>query len=78
MLWSLLKVLLFVAIIAALTFGASHLLSAGEGIRIVFGDKEFSIGLLQAVILSLLGLLLWVVLWIRIALRVDPATAIGG
>ncbi|OWJ80655.1 MULTISPECIES: heme biosynthesis protein HemY [Haematobacter] len=56
MLWSLLKVLLFVAIIAALTFGASHLLSAGEGIRIIFGDTEFSIGLLQAVILSLLGL----------------------
>lgn len=56
MLWSLLKILVFIAAVAALTFGASRLLDAGEGVRIVFGNTEFSIGLLQVVILAVVAL----------------------
>ena len=34
MIWSLLKVVLFVAVVAGLTFGASILVDTGGGIRI--------------------------------------------
>lgn len=63
MLWSLLKVLLFVAVIAALTWGASLLLETGEGIRIAAGGYEFTLGPLHAVIgLLLLMLGIWLVM----------------
>lgn len=54
MIWSLLKVLLFVAAIAALTFGAGLLLDTGGGIRISAAGYEFTLGPLQAVIGALL------------------------
>lgn len=61
MIWSLIKVLLFVATIAALTFGAGVLLDTGAGIRIAAGGYEFTFGPLQAVIAALL---LMAVVWI--------------
>lgn len=54
MLWSLLKVLLFVAAIAGITFGAGMLLDTGGGIRIAAAGYEFTLGPLQAVIGALL------------------------
>ena len=57
MIWSLLKVVLFVAVVAGLTFGASILVDTGGGIRIAAAGYEFTLGPLQAVI-TLLALML--------------------
>lgn len=63
MIWSLIKVLLFVAAIAGLTFGAGMLLDTGGGIRIATAGYEFKFGPLQAVIAALaLMLLVWLTL----------------
>ena len=63
MLWSLLKVLLFVAAIAALTWGASLLLETGGGIRLAAGGYEMTLGPLQAVIgLLILMLGIWLLM----------------
>lgn len=62
MLWSLLKVLLFVVIVALITFGAGALIDTQGGIRVTVAGWEMTLGPLQAVIglLVLLGLL-WLV-----------------
>ena len=63
MLWSLLKVLLFVFAVAGLTWGASLLLDTGGGIRIAAAGYEFTLGPLQAVItLLVLMLVIWIVM----------------
>lgn len=63
MIWSLLKVLLFVALVGALTFGASLLLETGGGIRISAAGYEMTLGPLQAVVAALaLVLLVWLLL----------------
>lgn len=63
MLWSLLKILFFVVLVAALTYGAGLLMENGPGITIaVSGMTELNLGPLQAVIAALLGLgILWLV-----------------
>ena len=62
MLWSLVKILLFVALVAALTVGATNLMETGPGVRLVVGTLEFNLGPLQAVIAALLALAaIWVV-----------------
>lgn len=50
MLWSLMKIVLFVALIAALTLGAGYLLEADGGVRISLAGTEFNLGPLQSVI----------------------------
>ncbi|QYK41975.1 MAG: heme biosynthesis protein HemY [Paracoccaceae bacterium] len=65
MLWSLLKVLLFVVAVAGLTLGAGHLLDTGGAIRIAAAGWEFTLGPLQAVVLAVL---LLVVLWLVLRL----------
>jgi HemY protein len=63
MIWSLIKVLLFVAAIAGLTFGAGVLLDTGGGIRIAAAGYEFTFGPLQAVIAALLLVaVVWLIL----------------
>jgi HemY protein len=63
MLWSLLKVLFFVAAIAGLTWGAGVLLDTGGGVRIAVAGWEITLGPLQAAIgLALLMLGLWLLL----------------
>lgn len=63
MIWSLIKVLLFVATIAVLTFGAGLLLDTGGGIQVAVAGYEFTFGPLQAVILALfLVALVWLIL----------------
>ncbi len=54
MLWTLTKILLFIAVIASITFGVEHLLSAGEGIQIIVAGKEYLIGPLMLVIIAVL------------------------
>ena len=52
MLWSILKVLLFVGLVVALAFGASWILETPGEVKIAFGGREFflsPIGFLIAV-----------------------------
>ncbi|MDZ4094015.1 MAG: heme biosynthesis HemY N-terminal domain-containing protein [Paracoccaceae bacterium] len=63
MVWSLIKVLLFVTAIAGLTYGAGMMLDTGGGIRVAVAGFEFTLGPLQAMIAALVILLaLWVLL----------------
>jgi HemY protein len=63
MLWSLTKVVLFVCVIAALALGAGMLSETGEALRIIVGGWEFTIGPVQAVVLSLILLVgVWLLL----------------
>ena len=63
MLWSLIKIILFIAIIAGLTLGAGYLMETDGGIRVAVGTLEFNLGPLQSVIAALAILVvLWLVL----------------
>jgi HemY protein len=63
MLWSLLKLLLFVAAVAGLTLAVARIADTGAGLRIAIGDTEFVLGPIQAVLVVLAVLLgLWLVL----------------
>lgn len=63
MLWSLLKVILFVLVVAGLAYGAEVLMATGSGLLIAVGGWEFTLGPLQAVIVALLLLAgLWLIL----------------
>jgi len=63
MLWSLIKVILFVVLIAAATLGAGYLMETDGGIRIAIADSEYNLEPLQAVIAALLLLL---VMWLAL------------
>ncbi|WP_068116174.1 heme biosynthesis protein HemY [Tropicimonas marinistellae] len=56
MLWSLIKILLFVAVVAGLTIGAGYIMETGPGVTVSVGTLEFNLGPLQAV-LAVLALL---------------------
>ncbi|MFT4150733.1 MAG: heme biosynthesis HemY N-terminal domain-containing protein [Paracoccaceae bacterium] len=63
MLWSLLRILLFVLVVVALAFGAGVLMETGGGVRIALAGWEFTLGPIQAVIAALVMLAaLWLVL----------------
>lgn len=63
MLWSLLKILLFVALVAALAFGATLLIESEHGLMVSFAGWEFTFGPLQGVVVAVLLLaLVWLVL----------------
>ncbi len=63
MIWSLLKIILFVAVVAGLTYGAALLVESDEGLRLSVADFELTLGPLQAVILVLLLMLaLWILM----------------
>ena len=65
MLWSLLKIVLFVVIIAAAALGAGMIMETEGGVRIAVGATEFNLGPLQAVIL-LIALLVAVWLFLKV------------
>ena len=63
MLWSLIKILIFVVAIAALTLGAGYLLESDGGMQITVADTELTLGPLQSVIAVLaLVLAIWILL----------------
>lgn len=63
MLWSLLKILVFVAAVALLAFGANILLETAGGVQITVAGTEYTLGALQSVIALLtLMLLTWLLL----------------
>ncbi len=65
MLWSLIKIVLFVAIVAALTLGAGYLLETDGGIRVSVANTEFNLGPLQAVI-AMIALVVAVWLFLKL------------
>ncbi len=70
MLWSLIKILLFVVIVAVLALAAGRLLEAEGGVQITAAGTEITLGPLQAVIaIAVLVLALWVVLKLLSLLR---------
>lgn len=63
MLWSLIKIILFVALMAGFTLSAGYLMESGGGIRVSVGGTEFNLQPLQAVIaLILLVAMVWLFL----------------
>jgi HemY protein len=63
MLWSLVKFLIFIGIVAGLSVGAMYLMETGAGVRIAIANMEFTLGPVQAVIAALiLFLLVWLVI----------------
>ena len=64
MLWTLLKIIVFVVVVAALSWGAGWLLEYdGAGLRVTFNGQEFSFSAIQMVIaLVALMVALWVLL----------------
>lgn len=63
MLWSLIKIVLFVCVVAAATLGAGALLETDGGMRVEFAETEFSLTPLQTVIaLILLVFAVWLFL----------------
>ena len=60
MIWSLVKIVFFVMLVAAATLGAGLLMDTGSALRISYSGWEFTLGPLQAVITVLVALtLLW-------------------
>jgi len=66
MLWSLLKILIFVALIAALAFGGGLLLEMRGGVQVTAAGTEYTLGPLQSVI-ALLALVALVSLLLKLA-----------
>ena len=63
MLWSLVKIILFLTLIAAAAWGAGYLLEADGGIRLSVADTELTLGPLASVIgLLVLVVAIWVLL----------------
>ncbi|AVO37193.1 heme biosynthesis protein HemY [Pukyongiella litopenaei] len=60
MLWSLVKILVFIALVAALAVGAGYLLESDGGVQVTMAGTEYTLGPLQSVIAVLvLVLALW-------------------
>jgi HemY protein len=63
MLWSIIKIVLFIALVAAASFGAIYLLELDGGVRIVMAGQEFNLTPIMAVIaLVMLVIAVWVLL----------------
>jgi len=82
MLWSLIKIVLFVVLVAALAWGAGFLLESEGGIQLTVAGTEYTLGPLQSVIAVLL---LMFAVWGRFAFDVrglgaaqDRGAAVGG
>lgn len=66
MLWSIIKIVVFIALVAAATFGASYLLELEGGVRIVMAGFEINLTPLKAV-LALVALVLAIWLFMKLA-----------
>ena len=63
MLWSLIKVILFVGFVAAAAWGAGFLMESEGGVRVAIANSEFTLGPLESVVgLLFLVLAVWLIL----------------
>lgn len=65
MLWSLIKILLFVALIALVTVGSGYLLESQGGIQLTVAGTEFTLGPFQS---ALAGVALVLLIWLALKL----------
>jgi HemY protein len=65
MLWSLIKILVFVAVVAAATIGAAYLLETDGGVQVTVAGTEYTLEPLQSAIAVLV---LLVVVWVALKL----------
>ena len=65
LLWSLIKILLFVVLVGALTLGAEYLMEADGGVQLTVAGTEYTLGPLQSVIAALV---LIVAVWLLLKL----------
>ena len=63
MVWSFVKIAIFISVVALLALGAGHLADTGSGVRITLANMEFSFGPVQMVIGAAIALLL---LWLAL------------
>lgn len=60
MLWSMIKIIIFVTLVAAATLGAVYLMEVEGGIQLTIGGLEFNLGALQSVIMAVVLIcLIW-------------------
>ena len=78
MLWSLLKIILFVAVVAALTLGAGYVMESQGGIQITAGGYEFNLGPLQSVIAVILLVIALYVIFKLVSLLIAVLKFING
>jgi len=65
MLWSVIKIILFVALIAAVTYGAGAIMDTGGSITMQFAGQEVSVTPIQAIVaLVVLIFVLWLAQWL--------------
>lgn len=70
MIWSLTKILLFVALIAALALGAGQLMEADSGLYIVVGGQEYTLSPFATVVVGIILLAFtWLILKVLALLR---------
>jgi len=63
MIWSLFKIIFFIAAVALLTLGAGYLADSGDGVRIAVANTEYNFSPLQAVVaVIVLIIALWLLL----------------
>lgn len=78
MLWSLVKILIFVALVGMLALGAGYLMETEGGVRLTVAGMEYSLSPLQSVLAALvLVLLVWVLLKL-LSLMVAVAKFLNG
>lgn len=65
MVWSFLKVAIFVAIVAALALLGSHLSDSARGMRVIFSGVEYTFGPLQ---MAIAAVLLFALVWLLVRL----------
>ncbi|EPX82511.1 heme biosynthesis protein HemY [Salipiger mucosus] len=78
MLWSLLKIVIFVAAVAALTLGAGYVMESQGGLQITAGGYEFNLGPLQSVIAVIVLVIALYVLFKLVSLLVALIRFING
>ncbi len=65
MIWSVIKIILFIGLIATITYGAGIVMDTGGSITMQFGGQEVAITPIQAIIaLVALVLVLWLLQWV--------------
>ena len=78
MLWSLIKIVIFVALVAALTLGAGYLMESDGGLMITVAGMEYTLGPLQSVLAALLLLVAGYVLFKLAGLLIATLKFING
>ena len=78
MLWSLLKIILFVAVVAALTLGAGYIMESQGGVQVTAGGYEINLGPLQSVIAVIALVVALYVIFKLVALLVAVLKFING